>query len=144
MTQASFFIYMQNFSALAVEISTGLNAIILIELAINSFIDRKQLASWVGGRWKEDVMFSTILGLAAELLLYAPRWISQFGREIYVIAIFCYIVQFLLNLDYKKLLSKKLQNGWYRISNLIAMILGIASMISVILFFVSTIAVQDF
>lgn len=144
MSQASFFIYMQNLSAWAVEISTGLNALILLELAINSFIDRNQLSSWVGGRWREDVMFSAILGLAAELLLYAPRWISQFGREIYVIAIFCYLVQILLNLDYKKLLSKKLEKGWYRISNVIAMILGIASMISVILFFISTIAVQDF
>lgn len=144
MSQASFFIYMQNLSAWAVEISTGFNVIILLELAINSFIDRKQLASWVGGRWKEDVMFSAALGIAAELLLYAPRWISQFGREIYVIAIFCYLVQFLLNLDYAKLLSKKLEKGWYRISNVIAIVLGIASMISVILFFVSTIAVQDF
>lgn len=144
MSQASFFINLQNISAYATEIFTALNAIMLIELAINSFKDRKQLKDWVGGRWREDVKFSVILGIISVALLYAPRWITSFGREIYVIILFCYGVQIFLHIDYKKLLATKLQKGWYRTSNNICKWLGIVSLISVLLFFIGTIAVQDF
>lgn len=145
MSQNTFFIFLQQYSAYATEILTAINVLWMIEICVNAVVQRKQLNSFVDGNWKLDLEISTLFSVLGLALLYAPRWITHFGREIYIITIFFYIIQILFTLDNRKTLRKFIEkSAWYYKSMLVSNWIASLSVAAVFVFFVSQIAVSDF
>lgn len=160
MSQNTFFIFLQQYSAYATEVLTVINVLWMVEICINAVIQHKQLNSFVEGNWKLDLEISTLFSVLGLALLYAPRWITQFGREIYIITIFFYIIQILFTIDNRKTLAKYIitkssqykpmkistwfASFWYYKSMKISIWIASLSIVTVFAFFISQIAVSDF
>lgn len=145
MSQNTFFIFLQQYSAYATEILTVINVLWMFEICVNAVVQHDELNSFVEENWKFDLEISTLFSILGLALLYAPRWITQFGREIYIITIFFFILQILFTIDNRKTLRKFIRRtAWYYKSMLVSIWIASLSVVAVFVFFVSQIAVSDF
>lgn len=124
------------FSSYASAAFTIINLAWLIEMMINAHIQRQELASYVkNSNWKNDLRFSFGLSLTAFIAIWLPNIISNFGAEIYFIALACYGLEIFFLFDLYKVLKKDIKESWFLRSALVAIIIAIISALIIVLFY---------
>ncbi|WP_298491148.1 hypothetical protein [uncultured Lactobacillus sp.] len=120
------------------------NILWMIEMAINAFVQRKELNEWIEGTWKADLEICLGLSIVGLISLYLPALSGSFGREVYVMAGVAYVFQALFMWGYRKKLAKYIKESWYLNSTFISFIVSLIALITLVVFSVSSIVVFDY
>lgn len=135
-----FFIYANFYANWATAILSFVNVAWILEIIVDSFVERESLNEYVERNWKLPLVFILLFAGLGVLFLFLP----QLGLSAYLISIGFIALQTFFMRDYKKMIRNWITPCWFTHSLTISLVLSILSIVAVIVFTFTAIGVSDY
>lgn len=121
-------------------IALTVNEFFMLEIIINALLQHRDLNRWVTTNWKLPLLVSFLFASCALIFIQT----SRHDNYIYLVSLFCTIVQTLLMLDYHRMLKRYITSSWYLLSTKINWIIGVICILLIITCILYGLIVIDF
>lgn len=121
-------------------IALAVNEVFMLEIIINALLQYRDLNRWVTTNWKLPLLVSFLFASCALIFIQT----SRHDNYIYLVSLFCTIVQTLLMLDYHRMLKRYITSSWYLLSMKINWTIGVICILLIITCILYGLIVIDF
>lgn len=121
-------------------IALAVNEVFMLEIIINALLQYRDLNRWVTTNWKLPLLVSFLFASCALIFIQT----SRHDNYIYLVSLFCTIVQTLLMLDYHRMLKRYITSSWYLLSTKINWTIGVICILLIITCILYGLIVIDF